>query len=326
MLDEKLSFVTREFLRTMRDEHLDLDAAFGRLNQRLSPGMRHASDRLRAGLASNSGDAQGDWLRVTVRSAQLAREHGGTIAPGVWTELEEHDARCRSLSSTLAQSLVRTLILSVTTLLLATIVGVIYVVFVLPQFVTLFESLHAELPRFTRLVLGGLQPLILLLPVVAVFASAFLLPVRPTWQTGKRVWQLAPLGRRVRIGREFVLRYRQQLFIAFASALTQSGLQPRTALKLASHEAQLYADENFAADSPATHGDTLLAALADADRCGHLREEIMAQRAIRADALLLAAERLQFEFSFVVRGCVYALITLLLVAMYLPIFKIGAAV
>ena len=323
MLDEKMSFVTREFLRTMRDEHLDLDAAFGRLNQHLSAGMRHASDRLRESLVSGSRDAQGDWLRVTVRSVQLAREHGGTIAPNVWSELEEHDAQSRGLASTLTQSLVRTLILSLTTLLIATIVGMIYVVFVLPQFVALFESLHAELPKFTQWVL---QPLILLLPVLAVFASAFMLPVRPTWQTGKRIWQLAPLGRRVRIGREFVLRYRQQLFIALAAALTQFGLQPRAALKLASHEAQLYTDENFAADTSAAHGDPLLTALVDAERCGHLREEIMAQRAIRADALLLAAERLQFEFSLVVRGCVYALITVLLVAMYLPIFKIGAAV
>ena len=326
MLDEKMSFVTREFLRTMRDEHLDLDTAFGRLNQHLSPGMRHASDRLRESLISGSRDAQGDWLRVTVRSVQLAREHGGTIAPNVWSELEEHDAQSRGLAGTLTQSLVRTLILSLTTLLIATIVGMIYVVFVLPQFVTLYESLHAELPKFTRWVLGGLQPLILLLPVLAVFASAFMLPVRPTWQAGKRIWQLAPLGRRVRIGREFVLRYRQQLFIALAAALTQFGLQPRAALKLASHEAQLYTDENFAADTSAAHGDPLLTALVDAERCGHLREEIMAQRAIRADALLLAAERLQFEFSLVVRGCVYALITVLLVAMYLPIFKIGAAV
>lgn len=326
MLDEKIGFVTRELLRTMRDEHIDLESAFGRLNQHLSTDMRRISERMREGLVAGRTEAEYDWLRVAVRSIQLARDHGGTIDAAVWTDLETYSTENRGLSSTLSQTLVRTSFLSVATIGVAIVVGLIYVIFVLPQFDTLFESLGTELPLLTQFVLVGLRPLIFLLPLIAILASIFLLPVRPTWKAGQRVWQLAPLNKRVRIGSEFVLRYRQQLFIAFASTLTRFGVPPRTALQLASRETQLYADNDFAANPSPGQGDSLLTALVGADRAGHLHEEIIAQRAIRAEALLLAAERLQFEFSFVVRAGVYALVGLMLVAMYLPIFKLGAAV
>lgn len=325
MIEEKSAFVARELLRTMRDTGESRDAAFARMESTLSADMRPAVARLRRSLDENrlGSNAEQDWLHVAMRSLMLVREHGGEMTLSAWQSLEAQYADNRRLSASLTQALLHTFFLTAATALVGAIVGVIYVVFVLPQFDALFASVGAALPAFTSAVLADGRWLVFLLPLIAIVASMFLMPIKIEWTHGRR-WRFAPLARNVKLGRKMARHYREQLFIAYASTLISCAVAPRKALATAAKEVNLYADADFDAMQLESANDSFAAALVNADRLDHLAEEIESQRAVRTQQLVQAAERFQIEISFAMRAILYTLIGTLLVAMYLPIFKVGA--
>jgi len=325
-MDERSAFVARQLLRTLRDTASDEGAAFAHMDRALSDRMRAASRDLQRTLSSSAlgGDAESDWLHVALRCMRLLRERGVSMTGAVWDTLQSSAAENSEISAALAQSLMRTLALTVATSLIALVVAVIYVIFVLPQFEALFSGMGAALPAFTNAVLSGGRSLLFVAPLLGLVILTFFLPIKFEWAQGGRRWRFAPLVRRVRIGRNLATHYRQQLFIAYAWTLTRCGVAPRDALAAASSETELYADIDFKAMHAGQTMDALATALFDADRLGHLAEEIESQRAVRTQLLARAAERFQLDVSLAMRTILYILVGALLVAMYLPIFKLGA--
>lgn len=331
-MDERESFVGRALLRTLA-EGGDFEAGLARLSAALSSDAdRQALERLKADLnrpedMRHAGDGERDWLRVAIRTAQLIRVHGGELAPG-WADMERQYAASRALAQSLSQGLIQTLTLSVLAAVVALVVTLIYVVFALPQFRTAFASLGAELPAFTQVVMGGGGVLVIVtLTLIALTLIGF--PLKRSLLRGRRGagWRLDLFAWRAFLGREVAESFSKLLFVSYASGLLRGGLADGLALSLASQEAQIYREVDFARGaSTATAGDPLIHSLLTAARLGHFRQELEAQSQIRLAALDKSAERLQMLAAFVVRSLMYALVGSLVVAMYLPIFKLGAAI
>jgi len=325
-MDTKSAFVTRELLRTMRDAGVGTQAAFGRLANELPDDLKKTAARLQQDVARDTTDSDRTWLRVTLRCIERMREQDLTPVPPLLAEIEAQHAANRALSAALAQSFVRTLFLSAATAAIAIVVASVYVIFVLPQFAYLFDTMGAELPQFTTGVLAGGRIGIFLVLLALIIVSSLFLPLRLEWQKGERLWQFSPLAQRAWLGREVARQFRQQLFVVHAAMLATGGMSPRRALAVASEEADIYRDIRFETEDFDKLADELLSTLAIAERRGHLNEEIDAQRAIRSESFVRAVDNLQLQVSFSSRLLTYLLVGALVVAMYLPIFKLGSTV
>jgi type II secretory pathway component PulF len=325
-MDTKSAFCMRELIRTMRDADIGVQAAFGRLEHELPVNLQQVAARLKQDLELDTADADRTWLRVTLRCLERMREQGVTPPAQLLVDVEAQHAANRAWSVSLAQAFVRTLFLSAATAAIAIVVAGVYVIFVLPQFAYLFHSMGAAMPRFTNALLGGGRILIFFALLALIVVAIFLLPLKLEWQHGERRWRFSPLAKRVWLGREVAQQFRRQLFVAHAAMLVAGGIGARKALAIASEEVGVHTDIRFETDSFDVPADELLNALAIAERRGHLDDEVVAQRAISTESLLHAVDALQLQVSFATRLLTYLLVGALVVAMYLPIFKVGAAV
>jgi hypothetical protein len=181
----------------------------------------------------------------------------------------------------------------------------------------------ATLPQLTAALLGGGRWIVLATALLLVAAAVFVFPVRPG---GRRTWRLDLFSKRALFGREAARTYRQFLFVSYASALVSAGIHPRKSLAVASNEAGIYTGIDFGTAEAAAMTERLPAQLLSADRLGHLHEELIAQRGLRADALIESIERLQLQAGFAMRAVLYVLVATMVIAMYLPIFKLGSII
>ena len=331
-MKERTAFVSRALLRAMREADSGADAGFARLREALSGEYRSAAESLRRDLATDDAIAEQargfDPLAMALRSASLVRANDGRITADVWRGLERNHAAAIELSNSIRRSFTSTLIIAIATAAVAVTCAAVYLLFVLPQFEMLYASMRAELPFLTRLLLDGVAPLLMLLVIASVLVGAILLIVRPAWlrTARERAWNPAAWAKRVLSGSRVAKCHRRLAFVQYATALIDAGVAGRKALGIAAAESGAFGRIDFDANPDPMGRDELVSAVDHAERLGQLREELAIQGDLQAQALARAADAAQIRASFMIRGLLYALIGALVIAMYLPMFRLGAAI
>ncbi|MBB6095546.1 type IV pilus assembly protein PilC [Povalibacter uvarum] len=330
-MDELSAFAGREVIRVLRDEGADLSAAFSRLRDVLTGDLLAACARLQSEFESTAkptGDFERDGLRVAIRSVQLVQEHDGQFTSELWAELDRRQLAGFELSSSLVRGLLNTLVASSATAAIALVIAFIYGIFVLPQFASTYAAMGAELPSLTAAVLGGGGWIVLILVLLMMAASILAFPLQPGWGIGRhrRAWRLDLFSKRAVFCRAVANDYRRFLFVCYAATLVAAGIHPRKSLAAAAREAGIYTDLDFESAEASAMMATLPTQLMSADRLGHLREELATQRGLQADAIAKSIEGLQLRTAILMRGLLYFLVATLVIAMYLPIFKLGSII
>lgn len=199
-------------------------------------------------------------------------------------------------------------------LILGIVVG-IYSIFILPQLDAIFDGFGVPLPAFTSFLIGttwALIPLFVLLLLAVVF---YFIGLR---RLERRLVTMQPVRGLLRWLpglSDWARQYDTFLWMRYHAIFLDAGLERASAHDAASR----------LAGEPAP-GDTRAALLQSAAQLGRLREELEAQLANESAITLTRFERQRNAFSIFVRVFIYLLVSSYVVAMYLPIFKLGAVV
>jgi hypothetical protein len=199
--------------------------------------------------------------------------------------------------------------------LILTIVVSVYTIFVLPQFELMFGMFGTPLPGMTRAVLGSywlVVPVLLLLLVALVTGFFGLRAVK------LRLLRLQPV--RPSIGKvpgfgSWSARYDSALWIRYYAIFFDAGLVADAARTAASRLAGAPADNDYRQRL-----------LASADALGRLREELAEQLERDSQQSLEQFEAPRNAAAVLIRALIYLLVGTYVMAMYLPIFKLGAIV
>jgi hypothetical protein len=193
------------------------------------------------------------------------------------------------------------------------IVSGIYSLFVLPQFRVMYESFGARLPLFTETAIGTGW---LIVPVLLLVIAAVVLYLVGLSKVKHRLEMLEPM--RPLLGRVPGLKgwasdHDMTLWLRYFALLLDAGATP---------EAAAAAATKLAGD-PADHRPRLLSGAAT---LGRLREEV--QRLIDEDArdALVRFEEPRNALVLAMRVIIYLIVSGLVLAMYLPIFKLGSII
>lgn len=203
--------------------------------------------------------------------------------------------------------------LSILAFLLVLVAGV-YSIFVLPAFRTIYEGAGAQLPHFTEFVIGTVW---LLAPVLLVLIAAIVLFLWGVVKLKKRLQTMQPMRpllARVPGLKEWAHDHDVSLWMRYVALLLDAGATPETATTIATKLAGEPGDD---------HRPRLLSIAAT---LGRLREELA--RLLDDDAIH-AAERFEEPRNGLVIGLrvlIYLIVSTYLIAMYLPIFKLGSII
>lgn len=197
--------------------------------------------------------------------------------------------------------------------LLLFVIG-IYSIFVLPSFERMFEQFGSPLPAFTNVMIGNI---LVLGPLLALLVLALVCYLAGLAKLKNRMRQMQPVSQGTRWVpgfRGWARAHDAALWMRFFALFLDSGAPENVASHAA---AQL-------AGSPT--GDPRPRLLEGAARLGHLRAELA--RMLDADEREAAAsfERARNTAVLILRLYIYVLLSGYVVAMYLPIFKLGAVV
>ncbi len=261
-----------------------------------------------------AGESAAGTATALTRMLRAVRDHGGH-PEHAYIAFQHAAALVRpAVSATLAGVRSFTGYLAMLVAVLFVIVT-IFSVFVLPQFANMFETMGAPLPRFTTAIVGnswiaGAAVLIGVLLVVAFHTGAQrlrkqLLTLRP----------LSPwLGSLPGLGR-WTAEHQSEMWLVYYGIALDATIARAPARQLA---------DDLAGRLPAEdrRGDMLQAA----ERLGRLQDEIAVQLQRGREAAAERFERLRDIVANAVRLFVYMIISAYVIAMYLPIFKLGAIV
>jgi type II secretory pathway component PulF len=185
---------------------------------------------------------------------------------------------------------------------------------VLPQFRTLYESAGARLPAFTEFVIGSGW---LLAPVLALLIAAAVLFLVGISKVKMRLQVLAPM--RPLLGRvpgikAWARDHDVSLWMRYVALLLDAGATPETSAAVATA---------LAGEPGRDHRPRLLSSAAT---LGRLREELA--RLLDEDAREAVARFEEPRNGLVIglRVLIYLIVSTYLVAMYLPIFKLGSII
>jgi type IV pilus assembly protein PilC len=202
----------------------------------------------------------------------------------------------------------------VTMSLIFIVVVSVYAVLVLPAFRTLFESFGAPLPAFTQLIVGNTAVLLVSLALLVLVLVLYMVGITRLKSRMEQMQPLMPALRWFPALKYWARAHDTSLWMRFYALFLDAGAPVDTAEAAA---AQL---------AGAPEGDHRPRLLAGAAKLGHLREELA--RLIEANARE-AVDRFEGARNTVVlvlRLFIYMLLSGYVLAMYLPIFKLGAVV
>lgn len=269
-----------------------------------------------------------DSMHTLARLARTSREHGGDPL----AILARTDTRTSSISHAyrIYWSSVAGFLFYIGALcIVATVLLAIYMIFVFPQLNKFYADMGATLPPLTR-TLGSISSHFTVPTLSAGIVLVVALGIIGS-NIGRSIQQLSPIP--AWIGRIPGLRrtcraFHELLTLDMAQLLIESGVAAETALreadKLVGHKLH-----NDPAATPrtarSTTGETVTM-LDLAGRLGVLDQEIAYQSENAAQVFTRRISRVRSEFTIFAMALVGALIGLIVIGMYLPIFKMGSIV
>jgi len=206
----------------------------------------------------------------------------------------------------------------ISVLVITILVTSMFVTKVLPQFQETFSTFGAELPMLTKFVLGNeliFTGLILFMFLVIVLSALFFIYIK------ERVSGLSPLSAYCRFIPGFMSLYKVYgyfLFVQYLNVLNKSKLSDEIALK----NAEELSDIRFSGEKLSAWFEVMKVS----GRLGSIEKEINYQNvqiySLLTEKIISVRNRMTLFF----RVFLSALIGLLVVAMYLPIFMLGSVV
>jgi type II secretory pathway component PulF len=321
-----LAFASRQLARLL--ETSDLDTALKKLGGACGPAYARDVERLRALLTSSHSAPQSLGPTPYRTMAKLVPE-AGPDRSRFFQDFAEYVRQSSGIYRTWWTGVASVASYLAALCVIAVCIAALFSLYVLPSFAQLFAGFGGELPEFTQNVFwfsrGGLPILAVIALVVVGSVGWFTLLFR------RSIQEFAPLPRWLvsapLIG-TLATTYNYGLFVNFARLLLRSGASPARAIGTAaghSNQRSVTFDDLLANYPPSGEGSGLRE-LAIAAKLDNLAAEIAFQcddhTARLADVLVRVRER----FAFFAKLIVYWLIACLIVAMYLPIFRMGSTV
>ena len=212
----------------------------------------------------------------------------------------------------------------------ALVCGFVFSTSVIPTFSAMFSSFGEALPDYTQAVFdfGGIG-----IPTFAVvLAITVLLVVYFVSLFHRRIQQMAPLPRWPKwvpiLGR-IAETYNLGLFLNYANILRRCGVDAPVALADAAAASNQAADlslETLINDVQAHRQSQALTELGIAARLGNLDSELSYQCDQHVSNLTVALVEARDRFSLALKIALYLFVAALIIAMYLPIFKLGSVI
>jgi len=214
----------------------------------------------------------------------------------------------------------------------ALVVAIVFGTFVIPSFENMFSQFGAPLPELTQavFVFGGLGiPLFAVLLALVVGLVVFFVA-----QFHRRIQQLSPLPRWpswAPIVGKIAESYNLGLFLNYTRILRECDVNPEQAVADAASAANQPEGLSFGALGNSDGNFAQLPVLTElgvAAKLGNFDSEIIHQcdEHIGNMALALALLEARDRFSLILKIALYLFVATLVVAMYLPIFKMGSVI
>ena len=218
-------------------------------------------------------------------------------------------------------------------------VVLMYGLFVLPQFKSLYGGLGEDLPALTSAMFGhGVPAALFVLMLVAALLGFLAWFVSQLRRQLRRYSPMPAVYQRMPFVGSAALTYHQYLWLSYAGLLRAAQMPAAQALAVAGIRLpMLEAGEwnALAGGSPPPDGaplpgvlaaSGLMSDLAIAARLGKLDEEAGFQQNAIRDAFLAALARCRRRSRIVLSLVIYLLVAAFVSAMYLPIFSLGSAI
>ena len=212
----------------------------------------------------------------------------------------------------------------------ALIVAVTFGVFVVPSFNNMFSQFGAPMPELTTAVFAfggaGIPLFAIVLTIVVALVVWFVVLFHG------RIQRLSPLPRWPKwapIVGGITESYNLGLFLNFARILVESGVEAARAVDDAARAANQSSDlsfESLAANGGSFDQGSVLTELGVAAKLGYFNDEIAFQCDQHISRMALALVEARDRFSLVLKFVMYLFVGTLVVAMYLPIFKMGSVI
>ncbi|MEM7432900.1 MAG: hypothetical protein AAF351_13325 [Pseudomonadota bacterium] len=214
--------------------------------------------------------------------------------------------------------------------ILALIIGFTFSASVAPAFSDAFQNLGGELPELTKTIFrfgeSGLPVFALVLGITGA------LVVYLVWLFHRRIQQMAPLPRWPRwapvLGR-IAETYNLGLFLNYVRILRKSGVDANEAVATAARTSNQSADLSMDALSQvslSTGQNVALTELGIATSIGNLDTELEHQCEQHVSQLTLALVEARDRFSLALKILLYTFVMAMVIAMYLPIFRLGSVI
>ena len=212
----------------------------------------------------------------------------------------------------------------------ALVVAIVFATSVMPAFNSMFSQFGAPLPEFTQLVFafGGIG--VPLFAVVLALVVGIIVVVVALFH--RRIQQLSPLPRWptwAPIIGKIAESYNVGLFLNYTRILRESGVDPKQAVADAAAAANqpdsLTYDQLGVGDSSFAQLP-VLTELGVAAKLGHFDSEISHQCDQHVGNMSLVLVEARDRFSLILKIALYLFVATLVIAMYLPIFKMGSVI
>ncbi|MDH3620686.1 MAG: hypothetical protein OER91_07335 [Gammaproteobacteria bacterium] len=262
-------------------------------------------------LGSQAGEEQSSRAQPYRILPQLLREVPGrkvTLLRGFVDYLRQS----RTVFDTYWEGVAGTFAYLATLAAMLAVVSVVFGLWTIPSFERMFTEFGAELPALTAAVFkyGAGVPIVAIVTLaIIVFVAWFAIT------TIRRMKSLEPLPawpHSMPLFGSVARSYNQLLLLNFARLLMESGVSQDDAIRVAARETG--------------QPETLGAELAIAAKLGNLRNEITRQCEERLDSLALAMVGARDRFALFLKIAIYSLVAVLVIAMYLPIFRLGSVI
>ena len=325
---DNLNFVSRQVAASAGDG--SLESAIDKVSTELPDEYQGDLQTLRGVIDQNSDGAATSFGVNPLGKLSKLFSHAGSSRTRLFVDFVSYIRENNALLSTYWAGIVGLGWYLAGVSLTALTVTLLFSTTVLPAFSELFDGFGAPLPEYTRVVFDSASTslpvlaVLLALVLVVVFTSAGLFH--------RRVQQLEPLPRwpawAPLVGR-LAEAHNLGLFLNFLRMLRASGVEESAAVGAAAKEANLpdgFDYQALLARQPAFSQSNTLTELGVAARLGQLDNELDYQCEQHAGEWAMVLLEVRDRFSLILKLFLFALVAALVIAMYLPIFSMGAVI
>lgn len=324
---ESLAFVSRQLANLM--EKKSVEEALDQLSD-ASPDEYSADIAYFKGLLQVSGESKPklgpnpyDALARLIPSASSSRDR-------LFREFVAYIQRSKIIFETYWAGVIGLIWYLAAISAVALVVGFVFSMSVVPSFGAIFNDFGEALPTYTQAVFDFGNVGIPTFAVVLALTVGLVVYLVSLFH--KRIQQMAPLPRWPKwaplLGR-IAETYNLGLFLNYANILRKCGVDPTVAVAdaaAASNQSEELSLNALTNDVHAHRQSQVLTELGIAARLGNLDAELSHQCEQHVSNLILALVEVRDRFSLILKIVLYLFVAALVIAMYLPIFKLGSVV